>query len=113
MDQRIYDHVKKYCESKGWGTAEDDIIETIRESKKVWQDEGDVHRWYILNTRVVCIDGMYIGFDHFTITGDNSASDMGLEFDKKSICEYEAKEKVVEIYEPKKEDASQENQKGK
>jgi len=102
MEQRIFDHVKRYCESKGWGTTtEEDIIDVIREGKKVWQDEGDVHRWYIMHTRVVCIDGMFIGFHHAVVTGDNSAEDMGIDFDKNSIREYEAKEKVVVVYEPK------------
>ncbi len=107
MNQKIFDHVKKYCESKGWGSDEETVIEAIREGKMVWQSEGDTHRWYIMHTRVVCIDGMFIGFRHAVVTGDNSAEDMGIEFDKKSIREYVSKEKVVTVYEPKTEDAPQ------
>jgi hypothetical protein len=50
---------------------------------------------------------MFIGFTHIVVTGDNSTADMGIEFDKTSICEYVAKDKVVTVYEPKNEDAPQ------
>jgi hypothetical protein len=47
MNQKIFDHVKKYNESKGDGIKEEDIIETIRDAKQVYKDSGDRHRWYI------------------------------------------------------------------
>ncbi|HET8685384.1 MAG TPA: hypothetical protein VFM18_01820 [Methanosarcina sp.] len=98
MDEKIFNHVKKYNESKGYGVTIQDIIETITECKCVWLSEGDKHRWYIRHTKVVCVDGMFIGFDHYETTGDNSASDMGLDFNIKSVKEYEPKEIKTTTY---------------
>lgn len=101
MNEKIFNHIKQYNESKGWGVTEKDIIETLQESDSVWMGEADKHRWYNVHTRVVCLNGMFIGFTHYETTGDDSPSDMGLSFKKESVKEYEPKEKTITFYEPK------------
>jgi hypothetical protein len=101
MNKTVFEHVKKYCESKGYDTDEESIIETIRDADEVWRDSGDRHRWYILYEIVVEINGMLIGFIQAECTGDNDAEDQ-CPFDKDSIEEYVATEKVVKVYTPKK-----------
>jgi len=106
MDQKVFEHVKKFCEAKGYGSDEETVVEVIRETTPVWKDSGDKHRWYILYRKVVVIDGMCIGFLDAECTGDDGTED-SCPFNKKSIREYVAKEKVVTVYEPKPEDAPQ------
>lgn len=47
---------------------------------------------------VVEVDGMLIGFDGATTTGDDSPSDKGWEFNPSSICEVQAKEVTTTVY---------------
>ena len=100
MNERVFEHVKKYNESKGYGTTEEDIIETIREAKEVYKDSGDKHRWYIIYWIVVEVNGMFIGFCDADCTGDEGTED-SCPFDPSTICECEAKEKTVIVYERK------------
>ena len=101
MNQKIKDHIIAYCESKGYGTTDDDIIDVLQESKEVYSEIGSPHRWYDDMFIVVNINGMLNGYDWYHITGDNSPSDMGLDFDLDSVCEVEEKQKMVTYYIPK------------
>lgn len=74
------------------------IVEFITDSKCIWSDEEDSHRWWNDVFRVVEINGMLIGFEWAETTGDNSARDCGWEFDPKSICLVERKEVLRTIY---------------
>jgi hypothetical protein len=101
INQTVFKHVKKYCESKNWGTTEEDIIETIIESNHIWKDEEERHRWWNEYTYVIKIDGMLIGFRNAETTGDMTAKEAGYEFDSNSICEYESKEITTTVYQAK------------
>lgn len=101
MNEKIKEHVRKYCEKKGWPTTDESIIETIITRKRVWSGNADVMRWWINWFSVVEIDGMLIGFNDALTTGDDSPSDKGWEFDPSSICEVVAKEVTTTIYERK------------
>lgn len=100
MNQKVFNHVKKFCESKWYGSDEKTVIETIRFANPVYKDSGDRHRWYILYRKVVNIDGMFIGFMDAECTGDDGTED-SCPFKKDSIREYVAKEKIITVYEPK------------
>jgi hypothetical protein len=102
VDNKVFEHVKQYCVSKGWGDTEADVIEAIREGEQVWEGNKSSHRWWDVYTFVVEIKGMFIGFRNAVSTGDMSASENGYEFSSDSICEYEAKEITTTVYAPKK-----------
>lgn len=97
MNEKILNHVKTYNVSQGYGISEDDCIETIKESKVVWKDSGDKHRWYILYNYVVEVNGMFIGYREAENTGDGET---GYEFKPSTIHECRPVEKTVIVYEP-------------
>ncbi len=100
MNQRIKNHLKKYCESNGWGTSDKDIIETLMEAKRVWEGNEDEHRHWIEYEAVVQIDGMFILYIDAKGAGDQGVYDAGWEFDETTICEVRPKEIKTTIYEP-------------
>ena len=100
MNEKIRNHVKQYCESKGWETTDDDILEAILEADEVWSGDEDEHRHWIEYTKVVEIDGMFIQFTDAKGAGDQGVHDAGWEFDENSICEVRPKEVKTTIYEP-------------
>jgi len=99
MDKKVFDHVKKYCEAKGYGTDERSVIDTIRGSAYVWKGDVIICNTWIERTYVVNIDGMFIGFH------DSKTTNKSYKFDKDSICEYEKFSEIVtrKIYKPKPE----------
>lgn len=101
MNETIKSHVSAYNARNGWPTSDEDILETIFEGKHVWTGDESDRRWWTDCFTVVEVDGMLIGFDDATTTGDDSARDKGWEFDPDSICEVEAKEITTTIYVPK------------
>jgi len=75
------------------------ILEIITEGETVWEGEMDTHRWYILQEVVVAVGDLFVWFQKYIITGDNSMSDMGLEYDLDDFALVERKERVVtEVY---------------
>lgn len=98
MNEKIREHVKKYNEGQGYGTTDEDIIETIRDSKTVWIGDVDSHRHWDENFTVVEVDGMLIGFNGAQTTGDESPEDKGWEFDPESICEVKAEQVTTTTY---------------
>lgn len=102
MNATIREHVIKYLEKHGEQTTDDDIVEAITDSAEVWIGDADRHRWWDNHFKVVNVDGMLIGFDWATTTGDDSASDKGWEFDPSSICEVEEKQVTTTIYSRRK-----------
>lgn len=102
MNQKIKDYVKAYCLKKGYECETDeDILETILESsEEVWSGESDSHRWYDLIETVVDLDGLFIGYQRYHITGDNCMSDMGLEYNLDDFVLVEPKEVMTTIYVP-------------
>jgi hypothetical protein len=100
MNDKIKNHVKKYCESKGYGTTDEDIIEAIVEGKEVWSGNEDEHRHWIEYDKVIEIDGMFIQFVDAKGAGDIGVCDAGWEFDEDTIIEVQPKEVKTTIYEP-------------
>jgi hypothetical protein len=64
------------------------------------QEEANAlnRRWWTDCFVVVEVDGMLIGFDGATTTGDDSPSDKGWKFDPSSICEVQAREVTTTVY---------------
>jgi len=99
MTEKIKKHLTDYAISKGWETDDDTLFEIVREGKRVYEENSSEHRWYVDQFRVVEVNGMHIGYDDFFMTGDNSASDMGLKYDYNSICEVKQVQKTITVYE--------------
>lgn len=99
MTEKIKQHLVEYAASKNWQTDDDTLFEIVRESKEVYSEKISSHRWYDDTFIVVEVNGMYIGYHDFYMTGDNNASDMGLDYDINSICEVRPVEKRVIVYE--------------
>ncbi len=100
MNEKIKSHLTKYCESKGWPTSNNDLIEAMKDGKEVWSGNEDEHRHWIEYDVVVEIDGMFIQFTSAKGAGDIGAYDAGWEFDENTICEVRPKEIKTTIYEP-------------
>lgn len=98
MNAKIRAHVAQFNERMGFGTSEDDIIDTIRESCVEWSGDEAERRWWTERFTVVNVDGMMIGFDDATTTGDDSPSDKGWEFDPSTICEVSPREVTITVY---------------
>lgn len=100
MKEKIKTFLIAYCQSKGWSTSDKDLEEVLVEQMPVFKEIGSAHRWYDDEFRVVEIDGRFIGFNWYHVTGDNSISDMDLELDTSSVCFVDKKQKMVDYYEP-------------
>lgn len=75
------------------------LLEWVIDEKTVWTGSDDVHRWYILREVVKKVGDLYIEFDEYVITGDNSMSDMSLEYNIDDFGFVEKKERVItEVY---------------
>lgn len=98
MNKKIKKHLENYCRKQKYNTTE---LEALLEGKEIFSKTTKSHRWYDAIFRVVEVDGMLIGYDWFYMTGDNSPSDMDLEFDVKSVCEVVKRQKVIDYYEEK------------
>ena len=98
MDVREF--LSAYNEKKGWSTDDDTLIETMVHTGKVVHREGrDEHRWYVCETAVTEIDGTFIQYTDYLITGDNSMSDMDLEYDLDAARIVQRKERqITEVY---------------
>lgn len=70
-------------ERDGESADYDGLAETLtEEGERVYTDpEVDMHRWYGRQRVVNKIDDKFIMFWDYIITGDNSMSDMDLEYD--------------------------------
>lgn len=94
----VRDFLTDYNKKLGYGTTDEDLADTLLgASKKVWTGDSDEHRWYILQETVVEIDGKFILFDDYIITGDNSMRDMDLEYDLDAARFVERKERVETV----------------
>jgi len=92
--------LEEYNKKEGYGTSESELIEVLDEcGKVVWKGDDDQHRWYIIRPTVKDIDGTFIMYDDYVITGDGCMSDMGLDYDIDGAKIVKRKERnVVEVY---------------
>ena len=89
----------EYNKSKAWGVDDGDLAETLTEAKRVHTGSTDEHRWYIEQEVVSEVDGTFISFTDYIITGDNNMGDMGLSYDLDSAKIVTRKErKIIEVY---------------
>lgn len=99
MTDKVRQHLAEYATSNNWQTDDDTLFEIVREAKKVYSEKIGSHRWYDDIFVVVDVNGMKIGYNDFYMTGDNSPSDMGLDYDINSICEVKEVEKTIKVFE--------------
>lgn len=99
MNEKIKSFLIEYNKSKGWGTNDAALLETITESTCIYKVVIDKRRWWNETFKVVEINGLKIGYDWAESTGDVGVRDLGWEFDYTSICEVIEKEKIVKYYE--------------
>jgi len=113
IKQHLINYNKKMAETlSGWELHEDnpelleeELLETLFEcGEEVHREVTNSSRWWNDVFIVKEIDGMFIGYEDAETTGDSSASELGFEFDKETIEEYEVKTKTKTItyYELKK-----------
>lgn len=63
----------------------------------VWESNYiDEHRWYGLREVVVELEGKFIKYEEYRITGDNSMCDMDLEYNLNDFSFVEKKTRTVE-----------------
>ncbi|MCK5016255.1 MAG: hypothetical protein KAS32_04210 [Candidatus Peribacteraceae bacterium] len=105
MNEKIKEHLNKYCIKQGWGELESDgdILETLQGVDVIYTGVTEEHRHWDDVFTVVEIDGMLIGYDNAHTTGDLTPNETGWEFDLNSVCEVEKETKTITIYKPKKE----------
>lgn len=95
----VREFLKQVNEKHGLGTDEESLIETLVDGVILHRSGRDEHRWYICETVVTDIDGTYIQYTDYVITGDNSMSDMDLRYDLDAAKIVERKERqVTEVY---------------
>ena len=91
--------LSEYCESKGYGTEDDSLVEALTEGKRVYSGVTDEHRWYIAQEVVNQVGDSFISFTDYIITGDNNMYDMGLSYDLENAEVVSKKTReVTEIY---------------
>jgi len=98
MNGKIRKHLVAYNKKNGWGVEEGSLIETVKESKIIYEEKIQERRHWTDIFVVSDIGGMFIGFDWATGTGDKGFEDIGWEFDPESICEVEPEERTVIVY---------------
>lgn len=96
----VREFLKQYNKVNGFGTDEYSLIEALVDSGEVVHREGrDEHRWYICETVVKNIDGTYIKYIDYLITGDSCMNDLGLKYDIDAASIVERKERqITEVY---------------
>ena len=100
MNDKIRNHLTKYCESKEYGTSDADLIEVVTEATSVWEGERDRHRWYTLIPTVVCVDGMFLEFNFCDVDGEMANVDDCIGgYKLADIFEVKPVEKMTTVYE--------------
>ena len=75
-----------------------DFVEILTDLNPIYSKNIGEHRWYDDMLHVVEIDGKFIGYHWYHITGDMGWDDMGLTLNLDSVKFYEPKEIVTIIY---------------
>lgn len=78
------------------------LWEILTEGDEIESEIVSEHRWYDDERKVVKVEGMFIEYYDYHITGDNTSWDMGLENQFDTICEVEPYEVTVTKYRKKK-----------
>ena len=100
LNAEIESHLKTHCKKNGWTPSKEIYTEILLEAKRIWTEIGASHRWYNEKYVVVEIDGKLIGYAGYHLTGDNNASDMGLQFDLSNVEFCEEYQETITKYRP-------------
>lgn len=65
---------------------------------KLYEETVSNHRWWNTVQRVIEVNGMYVSYNDAETTGDDSAYDIGWEFDLNTIKEVEPYEEKIIRY---------------
>jgi len=101
VPKTVREFLTQYNESKGYGTDDESLVESLIEcGTRVHTDPDiDMHRWYGIQTVVNELDGVFVMFNDYLITGDNGMDDMGLSHDLDEMAIVHKKERtVIEVY---------------
>lgn len=97
----VREFIQGYNKKNGFGEDDDDLIESILDNGKVVYEDSylDEHRWYACREIVVDLDGVFIKFMSYIITGDASMDDMDLHYSLEDMAIVQRKERtVIEVY---------------
>jgi putative phage-type endonuclease len=96
----VREFLTEYNKAKGYSVDDECLIESLTESNRVHTDPDiDMHRWYGIQTVVNEINGVFIMFSDYIITGDNGMGDMGLSHNLDDMAIVHRKERtVIEVY---------------
>ena len=91
--------LESVCIRDGYEPDYDNMSEILECGEVVWEGERDQHRWYIRLPVVVKLEGYYIHYTSYIITGDGCMDDMDLQYNLDAAHFVERKEReVVEVY---------------
>jgi len=97
MNEAVKEYLKGYNAKNEYGIEDDDLLETLLEGDQIYSKVTSKHRWWNCTLVVVDIGGKLIGYEWAATTGDNTARDLGWEFDEDSVCFVEKKEEQVTV----------------
>ena len=98
--ETVREFLTKLNQAKGYDVDDDSLVETLIESGTQVNSYGrDEHRWYICEQVVNELEGLFIEFTDYIITGDNSMDDMDLSYDLDAARFVEEKTRqIIETY---------------
>lgn len=98
--ETVREFLTRINSSKGYTVDNKSLIESVTEGCRIHTDPYiDMHRWYGIQTVVNEVEGVFIMFSAYIITGDEGMSDMGLEYSLDEMSIVQRKERtVIEVY---------------
>lgn len=99
-NEELIKYIENYCKKNDYPCETgEDLFETLRESGDfMYREVHDYHRWWNTIFVVVDLKGQLIGYIDAHTTGEDSAEDLGWEFDPSSICSVQEKTRTETYY---------------
>ena len=85
MDEKVRQFLVTHNKTNGYGTDDNDLIETVKEAKEVFRGNADERRHWTEYTFVVEIDNKFLLYFDARSSGDMSARERGYDFDPAKI----------------------------
>ena len=100
MGKAVKEFLTAINKREGYSIDDEALVETLVETgERVFSGYQDVHRWYITEEVVNEVEGRFIMFTDYIITGDNGMDDMDLSYDLEKAYFVEKKTReVTETY---------------
>jgi len=98
MDAKEY--LKQYNIDRNHDTTDEELEYTLVYAKLISETTFEHHRWYDVTNRVVQINDKFFHYSYYHVTGDNSVSDMELEFDWDTLYEVKPVEEMCIVWKP-------------